>query len=517
MELKMKTSVWFKLCLIILCITVIASLFSCGTAGEVTTDQKPSESTETTLNTTEKVTEAITEETTEEITDEKTTTEEITTEEITEEITTEEITTEEVTEVVTEDPAVLEIAQRIPEFFGKNDLISAKINSGLTAEATVDGVKFVNPWGDDGNVTLFSGRDGTKVTGQYVFFKYRASENTHFVLYTATDFPTSTGFRSKALDTNNFIVTDEQWHLLIVDVASVISFEANEAGQYCAQHLRLDIEGGKGIWAEIAYVGYTDNLDVIKEYAQATEDEANIQSVCPCFDGHQVYKYADRDTHIAVCTLCDKETPLSHSGATYGTWNDANHCYLSDAACEICGRRYNFGSNIYVESENIKLFESAWGTASFVEQEDGVIYTQFYNNREYNVWSSGYFHINPSLVASGQYLVIRYRVPKTEGELTLTISADTAGGHTNGYNDRHDIPLIVDNEWHTAVIDLSLTPNYIPNGEGIYTLSNVSRILTQYWSADDIVQFDWFKMYDAYDQIPAEYLTETVIVETQTE
>lgn len=500
-----------RLILILLCITMIPSLSACGSGEVETTASRIIDSTEgdTSVSDTSPPVQDSDAESTEKTTEEPT--ENVTEEITTEAVTTEAVTTEEITEAITEDPAVLEIVADIPEFFDKNDIFTAPKNSGLTSELTDGGVMFVNPRNKDGNFTLFTGRGGGEITGQYFFIKYRASQNTHISLYTATDVPSPTGFRCKNLDVNNYLITDEKWHVVIIDVTTLFEFPVDEAGNYCALHLKLDIEGGAGIWAEIAYVGYTDDLADIKKYVQATESSETIQSVCPCISPYLSIEYNDKDTHAARCSVCGKAQLFAHTGANYGRWSTSRGYYLSDSACTICGEKYNFASNIYVESENIKLFESAWATGSFVNYDGDITYTQLYNTRDAGIWSAGYFHINPHNVASGQYLVVRYRVPINDGELTLTISADTLGGHSND----HNIPLIVDNVWHTAVIDMSLMPNYVPSDAGAYAISNSSRILTTSWGPDDVVQIDWFRMYDSFDRIPEEYLQETVITELE--
>ena len=497
--------------LLILCIAAILSLTACGGSEIETTAQKVIETTEESTTSANAITTEVPEKNTSE------TTTPANTEKQTEEVTTEEITTEEITEEATEDPAVLEIIAEIPEFFDKKEVFEAPHTSGLTSEMTANGVMFVNPNNKDGAITFFSGRVGDKVTGQYFFIKYRTTENTHITIYTATDLPSPTNFRSKNLDASNYLLTDENWHLAIVDITTLFEFAANEIGLYTALHLKLDVEGGAGVWAEIAYVGLTDDLEDILKYVQATESEADIQSVCPCIVPFQSVSYHDKNTHEALCKLCGKKQYLSHSGADHGTWKDNHNYYLSDTPCGVCGIRYNFGSNLFIEAESIRLSESAWTTSSFVAHDNGVTYTQLFTNSESGIWSAGYFSINPNKAVSGQYLVVRYRVPKSEGELVLTIQADTTNSGTSGYKDVHDIPLIVDNDWHVAVIDLSITKNYVLHYTGVYTISPASRILTTSWGPDDYVQLDWFKMYDNLDNIPEEYLQETVIIENKTE
>ena len=99
------------------------------------------------------------------------------------------------------------------------------------------------------------------------------------------------------------------------------------------------------------------------------------------------------------------------------------------------------------------------------------------------------FGINPNGVATGKYLVMRYRV-------TSTTATDIFVKYTNA-GAIAGIPVNNNGEWHTVIIELQsdFTDGdirlmmYHPNG-------------TTTWANGDTFELDWVKMFDSYDRIP---------------
>ena len=400
-------------------------------------------------------------------------------------------------EEVTEDPLTADI----PVFFNKNDLL--KVNAPhYYIEETDEGVIFENTLAKDAHLVLFSNRNNDQgATGQYLFIKYKAPAQEIYVeIFSATDSGAPTGTRRTALTPSDYLINDTEWHLAIIDLSALITFPKGEDGQYYIKHLRLDIEGSPLVYLEIAYIGLTDDLNDIINYVTATETEESAKAICPCLVSIQKGVYADADSHTMTCQLCGKSTTAAHTGASYGVWNDELGYYVSDIACTVCNEKYNFGCTVGFEAEN-QTIGGVWSSSQSKGTDGDISYNQISSNNGVGAWAAAYFHPNSAGVVTGQYLVFRYRVPATEGTRVLTILTDTNGG----YSGTVKVDLIVDNQWHIAIVDLSQVAVYAPNANGEYVASNAGRFIFTDWAAGDSVQLDWMKMYDNMNRIPAEY------------
>lgn len=134
---------------------------------------------------------------------------------------------------------------------------------------------------------------------------------------------------------------------------------------------------------------------------------------------------------------------------------------------------------VYVDPEKMKdiILESEFfGNAILAEDENSGAYTSAYVklNNPYNESYATFYTPATLFDISGQYLVIKYRVPKTnkEGIRNLEIFAST--GPSNAFNSgSFGHTLTSDGEWHVDVIDLSKSAlkQFAPNESGNYCAS----------------------------------------------
>ena len=134
---------------------------------------------------------------------------------------------------------------------------------------------------------------------------------------------------------------------------------------------------------------------------------------------------------------------------------------------------------VYVDSEELNSAAGAGRKNRFGEismgDEDGIVYTTFTgsgledNPEAYiNVYSSG------SKTESGQYFVIKYRVPTTNTEKMGLFEIYTSTENTQAVaGDSFSITPIEDGKWHVAVVDISKSnaKTYSADTDGLYYAS----------------------------------------------
>ena len=507
----MKRNAWIRLCLIALSLVMAVSMFACGNKnndetttaapGTPTTEAPSTEPTEaSTTETTEatqaptsettqaptsetaeaptsettqapttETTEAPTTETTEAPTTETTeaptteTTEAPTTEtteapttETTEAPTTE--TTEAPTTETTEAPTTeAPVEGDFLEFWDADDLVYDISAPKYYVESTKDGVIFENTFNEDAFITFFTGRTGDNLTatGKYLFMKYRAPEQDIRVqIFTATDADKPTGNRTYNMDPSNFIVNDNEWHLLILDLSTVISMSAAEDGQYYLQHFRLDIEGSEYVYLELAYIGITDEITDIMEYAMKTETEENLLAICPHIDElMEDGVYVDEDSHTILCALCGYTSFEDHTYDSNAVWNaEAGRyeapCTVCHDAVEVRGWQWSRDYSDYAEGHR---FAANGGGSSHSVQNGALVMNVNGNLHTIYGGTGSWGGVSVGIGAGklGRYYVFKYRVTEALNDAETVKIALRVSGKSK------EIDLNADGEWHVMIVDLT--------------------------------------------------------------
>lgn len=126
------------------------------------------------------------------------------------------------------------------------------------------------------------GNATNEITGQYIFVKYRIPstniETMEFQFFTSTSKPGADG-----VGDNLYAYTlenDDEWHLLIVDVAiaNLQFFQPNGNGEYSAKYLRFDMfntSASAESYVDIAYIGMADSIEDICKLEYSMKDESN--------------------------------------------------------------------------------------------------------------------------------------------------------------------------------------------------------------------------------------------------
>ncbi|MBQ3012628.1 MAG: hypothetical protein IJD74_03715 [Clostridia bacterium] len=132
--------------------------------------------------------------------------------------------------------------------------------------------------------TVYNNTDND-ITGQYIFVKYRIpstnTEKMEFQFFTSTS---KTG--ADGVGDNLYAYTlenDDEWHLLIVDVAAanLAFFKPDGNGEYSAKYLRFDMfntAASAESYVDVAYIGIADSIEDICKLECSMKDESNYVS-----------------------------------------------------------------------------------------------------------------------------------------------------------------------------------------------------------------------------------------------
>ncbi len=121
-----------------------------------------------------------------------------------------------------------------------------------------------------------------EITGQYIFVKYRIpstnTETMEFQFFTSTSKTGADGVGDylSAYTLEN----DDEWHLLIVDVAvsNLTFFQPDSNGEYSAKYLRFDmfnVPASAESYVDVAYIGMADSIENICKLEHSMKEESN--------------------------------------------------------------------------------------------------------------------------------------------------------------------------------------------------------------------------------------------------
>ena len=466
----MKHSIWMRLALIVLSVSMVLSLAACKPAGnEETTGKETEQKTEaTTAVDTEATTEDDGEETTEvpvETTTEKT----VETTEKKPVVTTEKkpaVTTEKKEEPVVE-------ADPLNVFVKADALANASVNSGRIEKGVLssDGkyVTFANKAdGADGWMLGYTG--GSVVSGQYLVIKYRfpvsnQTKATTIEIFCSTANAGPTGGDNVQLP----VIADGEWHIGIVDMAKskgAEKFPANSDGTYTIKYARFDVLNGShkvGDTVDVAYVGIDNSLADALALVKAEGMKSAYVNV-----GYTAY-----------------ETYYASTGTTTPTVEDVLNVYVAPDKMTGASVNANRISGKELSADGKYITFTANGTGG-----DG-----------YALLYSG------GATVSGQYLVIKYRYAADNAFAQTYIevfASCTNGGATGG--DNYRIPAKADGEWHVAVVDFSkFNSKFVAAEDGTYTVkyARVDLLDANGTGEGDSVDIGYFAFTDDYSKIVA--------------
>ena len=316
---------------------------------------------------------------------------------------------------------------------------------------------------------LYTG--GTKVTGKYFVLKYRLptsnveNPSKNFIEYftaTSGNGPTGTG-DNISTEGDNLLIKDGEWHVLVLDVTSkpsMTEYQPDADGKYSAAYIRIDLFNGQVMSAnsymDVAFFGVCEDPTEYLKYIGESDDNTETEPEDP------TAKYFD--------------------------------LYISAEDLSLKALSGNFGDVVLSED---KSFVSLYG-----DGKTGEGYFTAYSNGK---------------TATGQYFVVKYRIPTTNAENPddgyFEFYTSTVNSSPKGPGDESDFAatvgeklLIKDGEWHVFVLDVTsktTCKTYLQNENGEYVAKFIRfDVFNQIMSTDSYIDIAFLAVCDD----PSEYL-----------
>ncbi len=321
---------------------------------------------------------------------------------------------------------------------------------------------------------------GTVPTGYYFVMKYRLPDTnpnnlTYFELFTSTKNSSPAG--EDVFGIGAGLMNDGEWHILVADLSTwnKASFAISGDGTYQANFIRLD-PFNENFPAEnvfdLGFVGMADNLNDIYKLAEGYEAIQMLSRV----DGKTTVSHIDPASGDSVTVEDPNKNPSESSG---------------DATSAMPGY------NVYLTPSDViskaQGANHAHAGTSTLMTEDGVQFARFgvcndqSRNATLRTESTFKIYDSNSGLATGQYIVIKYRAFEQTGYLQFYTSTTSAGASEKsvanlyGPDSQTNNLYVADGKWHLVVIDLSkIAGEYTPDANGKY--------------AANFVRFDMFNL-----------------------
>lgn len=367
------------------------------------------------------------------------------------------------------------------------------------------------------------------VSGRYLIMKVRLSTSGSINL----EIRSSNGKNSK---TATPCEISDQWCTLIIDMAKVTDksgngYVADGGGDFYLELLNIHMTSGsilaKDEYLDISYMTVVETLEDAREFAK--NDLIYLYSNIltnpfPSIEGnacHHEYNYDENGHTMKSCDKCGMvgTAELAPHKAVERV-NGSEYIYN----CE-CG--YVFDAKKTV-SEDVELFLSPSYIAKHANSQnfftsgilmadgDGEAYARIYGREKnsvgnnitdslkwWNIYSNG-------AAVTGQYLVIKYRVGnnglgQTQLRMYLSTTRSGAVDETDGFG----LTVTEDNEWHVAVIDMSMAHGNSSGStfkraeDGTYTLKflQVRPFTGAVAKADDYTDIAYIAFCDSLDDV----------------
>ena len=302
---------------------------------------------------------------------------------------------------------------------------------------------------------------GTSATGQYLVVKYRlpstnTSKVTVFEIFVSTKNNSPQG--EDCFSFGTALINDGQWHTVVVDLASweKPSYAPSDNGTYQAKFIRLDpfYKNPVGTAFEYAFLGISDNVEDI--YALVTDMDA--------------IQYVTKEGSKIVVTHIDPENgekvdPPAVEPETEKEAGSETESKPSDSPVVEDAKSDKEGFNVYIGADKFLSASSKYdrchaGGDEMIEDGTALrIYSCNDESKSEQYRKESYFYLfQDGTLATGQYLIIKYRAPAEAKQLQIYTSTQNAkasdGGSSMTLKNENGL-FICDNEWHIAVIDLS--------------------------------------------------------------
>ena len=309
--------------------------------------------------------------------------------------------------------------------------------------------------------------EGNKVTGQYFVLKYRLpTTNVENVNRSFIEFFTNTTGESitgtgDCINTSGegLLIQDGEWHVIVLDASTVEKYVPNADGKYAASYIRFDIFNGQ---------------------VMSTSSYMDIAFFAVCEDPTE---YMDK---------------FGGETETEPEPEDPNAKYF----------------DLYLSAEDISLKAMTGNFGDVVLSSDGSYVSLYGDGKSGESYFTAY---SGGTKATGQYFVVKYRIPTTNAENPddgfFEFYTSTINSSPKGPGDQSDFAatvgekaLVKDGEWHVFVLDVTsktTCKTYVKNADGEYVAKFIRfDVFNQLMSTDSYIDIAFLAVCDD----PSDYL-----------
>ncbi len=345
-------------------------------------------------------------------------------------------------EVGDESAYIFTESKKYAEFYtadGSKKLMNAVLNAeelSVPATAQVGGKfskvelaedkSYVSIYGNTTGDAFFNAYSNGTAIGKFVVFKYRyaLTEETLAKAGSLEIFLSSVNGGAAGGDSIHIQpVFDGEWHTAIIDLNNFKNGNDNildETGTCCLKYVRLDILNWHSLpedRVDVAYFGITDSLAKALEYANATDEAADVIT---------------REVKDPKAETPEYETVYTTVLTKTGEKKILEKLLDADALLEAAATQIG-------------------GKFSNAVVEDGVL--SIYGNNTGDCWFKPY----AGGTTAGNFLVFNYKYTLVEGTKTgvMEMFLGNKNEGPTGNGDNFQFGGFYDGEWHTMIIDLS--------------------------------------------------------------
>lgn len=346
----------------------------------------------------------------------------------------------------------------------------------------------------------------TEVTGQYFMMKYRTNIDSYnpegepeknyksnIQIYCGTQ--TESAGKGRLIDKT--LVSDDQWHIVVIDLSDGSYYIPDNDGNYVAKHIRLDITNPKnvgvkddagefvyaplpaGYYFDIGFIALCSDPDAFVDYFEANEAE---RALC----NHEV-KYVN-DLCKEACAGCGEVYGDQHTYSFECNIDDATGNRTYAASCAKCDDSFEYTvtfngvtPNLFLDPEAIATNAKKGKNMGKTElmAEDGTGFVRLHADT--SATSEGLFFLIPkgNTQVTGQYMLLKYRTTCGERWEIFTNGVGTTPSNAGRYDVKTTTaspycnPLRNDGEWQIMIVDIaSLVTAINANKDGTYTIGH---------------------------------------------
>ena len=335
---------------------------------------------------------------------------------------------------------------------------SAPQFGGITLSDDQSFVTFASKGAPESYFDAYPG--GTVATGHYMVIKYRLPSTNTDKINTLEVFTSTVNSGAKdysdCFEFGAALLNDGNWHAVVVDLSSwsKATYAPASDGTYKAKYARIDPFSKTLVGTDFifGFFGISDNLEDV--YALLTDMDA-IQFVSKA-DGKLSVTHIDPENGETVDLPEPEETTASKE-------EENTEPTVSDVVEDATSSKEGF--NVYVGADTLLSVSSKFdrchaGKDEMIENGSAIrVYSCNDESKSKQYRTETYFNLfSKGTLATGQYLVIKYRVPENLGSIQIYTSTQNPSPSESGSSmtiKSESGAFVADGQWQLTVVDLS--------------------------------------------------------------